>query len=196
VVENKSFIRREFGPVKKINNNNYLTSLLMKFKSHSEVAGTFENLSISILDTEKLLAFSVGDGEIFISKGMIRLLKSEGEFVFVISHEFGHVALGHHLNKTKGSRAEIEADRFALSTISKLGYPPSSALSALISTYGITEFLTNSDLYSNIHGDELIHPSLNTRLDSLREVFSTLDDVNNHTNDPTKRQFYSFKMSL
>jgi predicted Zn-dependent protease len=50
-----------------------------------------------ILDTSSVNAFATPGGNIFISRGLLATMHSEGELAGVLAHEISHVVLKHHL---------------------------------------------------------------------------------------------------
>ncbi|MCZ7592691.1 MAG: M48 family metalloprotease [Kiritimatiellae bacterium] len=65
---------------------------------------TFGGWHFLILDSDEINAFAAPGGFIFVSRGMLRLCKSEDDLAAVLSHEIGHVELQHALRAIKGSR--------------------------------------------------------------------------------------------
>jgi len=180
--------------------DDFLVSLCVRISTTISTASSNPKrfvLRSTILDTETPLALSIGSGEIFLSRGILKLLKSEGEVAFVISHEFGHDILNHHVNGPDTETAELEADLFALSVITNAGFPAMSSISSLIGTYGSEKFLEDGAVISFIAQDELTHPSLRMRLKVLRESIAIRTTF---TEDKTptfqSRRFLSFKKTF
>ena len=48
-----------------------------------------------VIRDSKLNAFSIGDGHVFVTEGMLRFVESEAELAAVLSHEFAHHTAGH-----------------------------------------------------------------------------------------------------
>lgn len=65
---------------------------------------TFGGYHFLILDSDEINAFAAPGGFIFLSRGMLRLCKSEDDVAAVLAHEIGHVELQHALRAIKGSR--------------------------------------------------------------------------------------------
>ena len=97
--------------------------------------------SLTVLDTPKLDAFVTEKGELYFSSGLLRLIESESELAFIISHEIGHVLLGHHRSALtrlhlaspgakEGSylHQEIGADALASDLLSEAGYDTASGV--------------------------------------------------------------------
>jgi predicted Zn-dependent protease len=65
---------------------------------------TYGGYHFLILDSDEINAFAAPGGFIFLSRGMLRLCKSEDDVAAVLAHEIGHVELQHALRAIKGSR--------------------------------------------------------------------------------------------
>lgn len=112
---------------------------------------------VHVVRDTKLNAFSIGDGHIFLTEGMLRFVANEGELAAVIAHEFGHHLAGHFCTSSRrrgflGGRIgggeeenatrsrvgtltavvdpekEREADRIATIVLDRAGYDPHHAL--------------------------------------------------------------------
>ena len=53
-----------------------------------------------VLDSAGVEAFTPGSGLIYISRGLLALIRSEGQLLGVLGHEIGH-NVGNHLGRTK-----------------------------------------------------------------------------------------------
>lgn len=105
---------------------------------------------VTLVRNRNAEAYSIGDGRIYISDGAVRMCESESELAAVLAHEMGHQLLGHFCQTpdsaadthwwgrrkaTVGSVSqridpmkELEADRYALINIERVGYDPHAAL--------------------------------------------------------------------
>jgi predicted Zn-dependent protease len=54
-----------------------------------------------VLRDSKLNAFSIGDGHIFVTEGMLRFVDSEAELAALLTHEFAHHVAGHFCQKPR-----------------------------------------------------------------------------------------------
>jgi len=54
-----------------------------------------------VLRDSKLNAFSIGDGHIFVTEGILRFVDSEAELAALLSHEFAHHIAGHFCQEKK-----------------------------------------------------------------------------------------------
>jgi predicted Zn-dependent protease len=97
-----------------------------------------------LVNTGSALALSPSPDLVVISRGMIELLPTEGELLFIMAHEIGHSELEHHTRSPESAFAlstrsvqeqEISADGFALARLTGAGYPATTAISALQRTY-------------------------------------------------------------
>ncbi len=84
--------------------NEYLNLLGQSLALASTKPETFGGYHFLILDTDEINAFAAPGGFIFLSRGMLRLCRSEDEVAAVLAHEIGHVELQHALRAIKGSR--------------------------------------------------------------------------------------------
>ncbi len=56
-----------------------------------------------VVRDSKLNAFSIGDGHIFVTEGMLRFVTTEDELAALLAHEFGHHIAGHFCQTTAPS---------------------------------------------------------------------------------------------
>ncbi len=69
----------------------------------------------AILDTDDVNAYSAPGGYIFISRGMLKEVKSEGELAGVLAHELGHVAKKHVVKEIQKSNLWSAGAKIAVS---------------------------------------------------------------------------------
>lgn len=112
--------------------------------------------SISILDTEKVTAFSTTNGFIYISKGALQALGSEDELAAIIAHEMFHSILQHSCEKTSiinntcfSKSQETDADLHAIKLLTISNYNPLALVTALDSLY--RENKTNVSQLADMH---------------------------------------------
>ncbi len=84
--------------------NAYLNELGQALALASDKPETFGGYRFLILDSDEINAFAVPGGFIFITRGMLRLCRSEDELAAVLAHEIGHVQHEHGLRAIKSSR--------------------------------------------------------------------------------------------
>jgi len=89
-----------------------------------------------VLDTEQVEAFTPGSGLIYISRGLLGLIRSEGQLLGVLGHEIGH-NVGNHLGRTKN---KDRASRIV-----------STAASILVGNSGVGDVIRTNDQV-NIQG--------------------------------------------
>lgn len=70
----------------------------------SDKPETFGGYHFLILESEDVNAFAAPGGLIFLSRGMLRLCRSEDELAAVLAHEVAHVNLGHAISAISNSR--------------------------------------------------------------------------------------------
>ena len=78
--------------------SDYVTKVGQKALAQSPHAD--RNYFFYILDTEQVEAFTPGSGLIYISRGLLGLIRSEGQLLGVLGHEIGH-NVGNHIGRTK-----------------------------------------------------------------------------------------------
>ncbi len=74
-----------------------VTDYLISIKRRLLAGATVGNVPghIFVQKSPSVFAFSVPNGDIFISTGLLKLAQSESELAPVIGHELGHILLGH-----------------------------------------------------------------------------------------------------
>lgn len=82
----------------------YLNVLGQSVSRFSDMPDTFKGYRFLILESDEINAFAAPGGFIFISRGMIRLCKTEDDLAAIIAHEVGHVQLRHAVKAIKSSR--------------------------------------------------------------------------------------------
>jgi len=82
----------------------YLNLIGQSAARFSDMPSTFKGYHFLILDTDEVNAFAAPGGFIFISRGMIRLCKSEDDLAAISAHEIGHIQLKHAIGAIKSSR--------------------------------------------------------------------------------------------
>ena len=99
-----------------------------------------------MLDDDRLNAFSIGGGRIYVSRGTVTACRSEAELAAVIAHEMAHDLVGHlcarSSSRSEGRRIgpvrqrldpvqEREADAASLPLLVAAGYDPHAALAVV-----------------------------------------------------------------
>ena len=90
---------------------NTILSNLTKFKKKP-----FE-YKVYILDSLLPNAFATPGGTLFVTEGLLEILKSESELVAILSHEIGHVEKEHCFNRV---RFELLTRKIGMSSLGKL----------------------------------------------------------------------------
>jgi predicted Zn-dependent protease len=70
----------------------------------SDKPETFGGYHFLIMDSDEINAFAAPGGFIFVSRGMLKLCKSEDDLAAVLAHEIAHVQLGHAIGAISNSR--------------------------------------------------------------------------------------------
>lgn len=84
--------------------NRYLNILGQTLAQASDKPETFGGYHFLLLDSDDINAFAAPGGFIFISRGMIRLCRTEDDLAAVLAHEVGHVQHLHGLRAIKSGR--------------------------------------------------------------------------------------------
>lgn len=82
----------------------YLNDVGQTLAAASDRPETFKGYHFLIMDSEEINAFAAPGGFIFVSRGMLRLCRSEDDLAAVLAHEVGHVQLKHAIGAISNSR--------------------------------------------------------------------------------------------
>lgn len=97
-------ITTKFGAFAQPSANEYLNVVGQTLAAASDRPETFKGYRFLILNSEEINAFAAPGGFIFVSRGMLRLCRSEDELAAVLAHEVAHVQLKHALGAISNSR--------------------------------------------------------------------------------------------
>jgi hypothetical protein len=113
----------------------WLTELLERI----DPAGA-ARLEVFVLDRPQRQVDLVGGRLLRVRTGLLRMLASEDELVFVLAHELAHRSLGHVVAQQQPGwdpdRAEIDADREAGAALARLGYSRDAGRALLVRLLG------------------------------------------------------------
>lgn len=84
--------------------NAYAQKLLQAVALASDRPATYKGYHVQLLDSAELNAFAAPGGFVFLTKGMVKLAKSEDELAGVLAHEVAHVAKKHGLKAIQNAR--------------------------------------------------------------------------------------------
>ena len=70
----------------------------------SDLPETFNGYHLLILDSEEINAFATPSGLIFVTRGMLRCCRNEGELAAILAHEVGHVQQRHGMQSIEKGR--------------------------------------------------------------------------------------------
>ncbi len=82
----------------------YLNEVGQTIAAASDRPETFKGYHFLIMDTDEINAFAAPAGFIFVSRGMLKLCRSEDELAAVLAHEVGHVQDKDAINAISNSR--------------------------------------------------------------------------------------------
>lgn len=111
--------------------------------AQSVAVDTNYNWQVLALNSQEASVFSVGNGTIFVTGGLIEAANSESELAAVLAHEMAHQALGHTTNAFLQAnehpnsaisffgQQEEAADFFSLHILQSAHYNPQAALAAI-----------------------------------------------------------------
>jgi predicted Zn-dependent protease len=113
---------------------------------------------ISVLSQAEVNAFSLGNGVVVVTAGILRTLDSEAKFAAVLAHEMSHEILGHtHAAQTEGAETqilqhydtekEIAADKFSVLLLHSAGYDPKASIEALTAVTSLQTDPVTSPLF-------------------------------------------------
>lgn len=84
--------------------NAYAQKVTQAVALASDRPSTFKGYHVQVLDSEEINAFAAPGGFIFVTKGMLELVRNEDELAGVLAHEVAHVAKKHGLKTIQTSR--------------------------------------------------------------------------------------------
>lgn len=79
----------------------YLSQICQSIVINSNGFNPYKGYFIGVLDTDEINAFATPGGHILITRGMLKLVKSEDELAAVIAHEISHIQLEHSMKAIK-----------------------------------------------------------------------------------------------
>ncbi len=106
-------VLHEYPPYFKPRLTRYVNLIGQTLALASDRPATFTGYHFLVLDSDEINAFAAPSGFIFVSRGLLRLCKSEDEVAAVLAHEIGHVQARHGINAIKKSRVAAMAAAIA-----------------------------------------------------------------------------------
>jgi predicted Zn-dependent protease len=119
-----------------------------------------------LADARTVNAFALPGGPIFITEGLLRLLKSEAEVAAVLGHEIGQV-VGSAINMSYGRDDELESDALGIRIMAEGGYDPR----AMIRVMGVLAKASGGSRQPEFFST---HPAPENRIARIREEIATL----------------------
>ena len=146
----------------------YLSQLARRLGNAESKQQTFPE--IILLDAEDAFAFSGTPPSILLSRGLLRLLKSEDELAFIVAHEFAHTALDHtkRLEESGDPESvnlkalELEADQYAAEMLLRAGYQGDSIPLLLVRAHDALHSAQST----------ASHPELSLRIARVQEAMA------------------------
>ena len=110
--EQEYYIGRSVGAVVlskyRVYSNNaatrYLNLVGQTLAQASDLPETFNGYHLLILDSVEINAFATPSGLIFVTRGMLRCCRNEGELAAILAHEVGHVQHKHGMQAIEKGR--------------------------------------------------------------------------------------------
>lgn len=93
-----------YKPYERADLNRYVNQLGQSLALFSDRPETFGGYHFLVLDSDEVNAFAGPGGLITVTRGMLRLCKTEDALAAVLAHEIGHVQYKHGLRAIKRSR--------------------------------------------------------------------------------------------
>jgi predicted Zn-dependent protease len=84
--------------------NLYAQKIVQAVSMASDRPSVYRGYHVQILKSDEVNAFAAPGGFIFVTTGLLKLVRSEDEFACVLAHEVAHVAKKHGLKTIKASR--------------------------------------------------------------------------------------------
>lgn len=84
--------------------NAYAQKVAQAVALASDRPSTFKGYHVQVLASDEINAFAAPGGFIFVTKGMLELVRSEDELAGVLAHEVAHIAKKHGLKTIQTSR--------------------------------------------------------------------------------------------
>ncbi len=126
--------------------NEYLNILGQSIALASDRPELFGGYRFQILDSGEINAFATPSGLVFLTRGMLRLARSEDDVAAIIAHEVGHIVEQHGLKAIKTSRINTALTSVALTSAQFASNEDVAELTAAFedSVQDVTATLVNS----------------------------------------------------
>ncbi|MBN1699395.1 MAG: M48 family metalloprotease [Spirochaetales bacterium] len=109
---------------------NLLGQTLALFSERPELFGGYHFL---ILDSDEINAFATPSGLVFVTRGLLRLARSEDGVAAILAHEIGHIVKKHGLQSIKQARITEALTSAAITAADTAGYEEVAALTETFS---------------------------------------------------------------
>lgn len=114
-------ILSEYRPYEDETANRYLNVLGQTLAQASDRPDTFGGYRFLLLDSSEINAFAAPGGLILVTRGMVRLCKTEDTLAAVLAHEIGHIQGRHGLRAIKTSRLTTAFNILAIEAAKSYG---------------------------------------------------------------------------
>ena len=97
-------IMARYEPMNDANLNLYAQKIVQAVSMASDRPSVYKGYHVQVLQSGEVNAFAAPGGFIFVTTGLLKLVRSEDELACVLAHEVAHVAKKHGLKTIKTSR--------------------------------------------------------------------------------------------
>ncbi len=97
-------ILSQYQPYENAEANRYVNQVGQAVALASDKPETYRGYRFLILDSDEINAFAAPGGFVFVTRGLLRLCRTEDELAAVLAHEVGHVQHAHGLRAIRQGR--------------------------------------------------------------------------------------------
>lgn len=168
-----------------LNNNKQATSYINYIGNtlalNSNMPETFGGYHFAILDTNEVNAFAAPGGFIFVTRGMLKLCRSEDALAAVLAHEIGHIEHKHGINSIQKSRitsalsliGKKVADEYGNEDLKEITDEFGDSINDIINTMVVKGYSRSSEYEADISAIRLLAKtgySQNSMIGMLKEM--------------------------
>lgn len=141
-----------YKPLNDAGLNLYVQKVAQAVSMASDRPALFKGYHVQVLDTGEVNAFAAPGGFIFVTSGMLNLVKSEDELACVMAHEVAHIAKKHGLKTIQTSR--LTSAFTALGTEAAKSYTPQQVSQLTAAFEGAVDDVVNRLVVSGYSRDK------------------------------------------